>query len=156
MKFVDSVRISVKAGRGGNGCMSFLRERFKPNGGPDGGNGGKGGSIIFEATNNLQTLADLEYQRNIKGSNGSHGKGSARNGAAGEDIILYVPCGTLIYDAETGDGLADLVEPKDRFLAARGGRGGGTAQSWRTPTSCPFMMFSSVDASSTRMGLLAD
>ncbi len=124
MKFVDSVRISVKAGRGGNGCMSFLRERFKPNGGPDGGNGGKGGSIIFEATNNLQTLADLEYQRNIKGSNGSHGKGSARNGAAGEDIILYVPCGTLIYDAETGDGLADLVEPKDRFLAARGGRGG--------------------------------
>ena len=66
MKFVDSVRISVKAGRGGNGCMSFLRERFKPDGGPDGGNGGKGGSIIFEATTNLQTLADLEYQRNIK------------------------------------------------------------------------------------------
>jgi hypothetical protein len=66
MKFVDSVRISVKAGRGGNGCMSFLREPFKPNGGPDGGNGGRGGSVIFEATNNLQTLADLEYQRHIK------------------------------------------------------------------------------------------
>lgn len=124
MKFIDSVRISVKAGRGGNGCMSFLRERFKPNGGPDGGNGGRGGNIILEATNNLQTLADLEYQRHIKGSNGDHGKGSARNGAAGEDIVLYVPCGTLVYDAESGEGLADLVEPKDRFLAAKGGRGG--------------------------------
>lgn len=124
MKFVDSVRISVKAGRGGNGCMSFLRERFKPDGGPDGGNGGKGGSIIFEATTNLQTLADLEYQRNIKGSNGSHGKGSARNGAAGDDIVIHVPCGTIIYDAETNEGLADLVEPGDRFMAARGGRGG--------------------------------
>ena len=103
MKFVDSVRISVKAGRGGNGCMSFLRERFKPDGGPDGGNGGKGGSIIFEATTNLQTLADLEYQRNIKGSNGSHGKGNARNGAAGDDIVIHVPCGTIIYDAETNE-----------------------------------------------------
>lgn len=124
MKFVDYVRISVKAGRGGNGCMSFLRERFKPNGGPDGGNGGRGGSIIFEATTNLQTLADLEYQRNIKGANGSHGKGKARNGAAGEDVVIYVPCGTIIYDAVTNEGLADLVEPGDRFLAARGGRGG--------------------------------
>ena len=124
MKFVDSVRISVKAGRGGNGCMSFLRERFKPDGGPDGGNGGKGGSIIFEATTNLQTLADLEYQRNIKGSNGSHGKGNARNGAAGDDIVIHVPCGTIIYDAETNEGLADLVEPNDKFMAARGGRGG--------------------------------
>lgn len=124
MKFIDSVRISVKAGRGGNGCMSFLRERFKPNGGPDGGNGGRGGSIIFEATTNIQTLADLEYQRNIKGSNGAHGSGNAKNGAAGKDTILHVPCGTIIYDAKTGEGLADLVEPGDRFLAARGGRGG--------------------------------
>jgi GTP-binding protein len=124
MKFIDSVRISVKAGRGGNGCMSFLRERFRPNGGPDGGNGGRGGSIIFEATQNIQTLADLEYQRHIKGANGEHGSGKAKNGAAGKDTVIYVPCGTVIYDAETGDGIADLVEPKDRFLAARGGRGG--------------------------------
>ena len=79
MKFIDSMRLSVKAGRGGNGCMSFLRERFRPNGGPDGGNGGRGGSIIFEATTNLQTLADLESQRNIKVNSGTHGKGSARN-----------------------------------------------------------------------------
>ena len=104
--------------------MSFLRERFKPNGGPDGGNGGRGGSVIFEATPNLQTLADLEYMHHIKGENGDHGKGAARNGRAGEDKIIYVPCGTLIYDAETGEGCADLVEPHDRFVAARGGRGG--------------------------------
>lgn len=124
MKFVDSLRMSVKAGRGGNGCMSFLRERFKPNGGPDGGNGGRGGSVIFEATNNLQTLADLEYMHHIRGENGGHGKGAERNGPAGEDKVIYVPCGTVIYDAETGEGYADLVEPQDRFLAARGGRGG--------------------------------
>lgn len=124
MKFVDSVKISAKAGRGGNGCMSFLRERFKPNGGPDGGNGGKGGSIILEATSNLQTLADLEYQRHIRGQNGAHGSGDARNGAAGKDTVIYVPCGTIIYDAATNDGLADLVESGDRFFAARGGRGG--------------------------------
>lgn len=104
--------------------MSFLRERCRPNGGPDGGNGGRGGSIIFEATTNLQTLADLEYQRNIKGNNGTHGKGSARNGAIGEDTVVLVPCGTIVYDAMTNEGLADLVEPGDRFLAARGGRGG--------------------------------
>lgn len=104
--------------------MSFLRERFKPDGGPDGGNGGRGGSIVFEATTNIQTLADLEYQRHIRGANGEHGKGSAKNGAAGKDIVIYVPCGTIIYDAETNEGLADLVEPNDKFLAARGGRGG--------------------------------
>ncbi|NLV82207.1 MAG: GTPase ObgE [Synergistaceae bacterium] len=124
MKFIDSLRISVKAGRGGNGCMSFLREKFKPNGGPDGGNGGRGGSIIFEATTNLQSLADLEYQRNIKGSDGIHGKGSRKNGAAGTDTLIMVPCGTIFYDSTTNNGLADLVEPGDRFLAARGGRGG--------------------------------
>lgn len=124
MKFVDSLRMSVKAGRGGNGCMSFLRERFKPNGGPDGGNGGRGGSVIFEATNNLQTLADLEYMHHIKGENGGHGKGAQRNGPAGADTLIKVPCGTVIYDAETGEGYADLVEPGDRFVAARGGKGG--------------------------------
>ena len=124
MKFVDSLCMSIKAGRGGNGCMSFLRERFKPNGGPDGGNGGRGGSVIFEATTNLQTLADLEYMHHIRGENGGHGKGALRNGPAGEDKIIYVPCGTVIYDADTNEGYADLVEPHDRFVAARGGRGG--------------------------------
>lgn len=124
MKFVDSMRVSVKAGKGGNGCMSFLREKFRPHGGPDGGNGGRGGSIIFESTTNLQSLSDLENMRVIKGLNGMHGKGRQKNGAAGEDIVIYVPCGTLFFDANTNKGVADLVEPGDRFLAARGGRGG--------------------------------
>lgn len=124
MRFIDSVKIQAKAGRGGNGCMSFLRERFRPDGGPDGGNGGRGGSIIFEASTNLQTLSDLEHRRIIKAKNGGHGKGNARNGAAGKDEIVFVPCGTIIYDAITGEGIADLAENGDRFFAARGGRGG--------------------------------
>jgi len=124
MKFIDSIKIHVKAGRGGNGCMSFLRERFRPDGGPDGGNGGRGGSIIFEATANLQTLADLERRSLVKAENGGHGKGKAKNGPAGKDEIIYVPCGTIIYDSNTDEGLADLVESGDRYFAARGGRGG--------------------------------
>lgn len=124
MRFIDSVKIQVKAGRGGNGCMSFLREPHRPDGGPDGGNGGRGGSVIFEAAMSLQTLADLERRRIVKAEGGGHGKGSARNGRAGEDEIVYVPCGTIIYDARSNDGLADLVEPGDRYFAARGGRGG--------------------------------
>ena len=124
MKFVDKLKIKIVAGHGGNGCMSFLRERFKPNGGPDGGNGGHGGSVWFTATNNLQTLADLEYMHHIKGNNGGHGKGAQRNGAKGEDINILVPCGTIIYDDKTNEGLADLTENGDTFMAARGGKGG--------------------------------
>lgn len=124
MRFIDSTKIQVKAGRGGNGCMSFLRERYRPDGGPDGGNGGRGGSVIFEATASLQTLSDLESRRIVRAENGSHGNGNAKNGAAGKDEIIYVPCGTIIYDSRTGEGLADLVEPGDRYFAARGGRGG--------------------------------
>jgi GTP-binding protein len=124
MKFVDSVVMYIKAGRGGNGCMSFLRERFRPYGGPDGGNGGRGGSVIFEATTNLQTLADLEYQKHVHAENGGHGQGKNKNGLSGKDTTVMVPCGTLVYDAESGEGLADLVEDGDRFLAAKGGRGG--------------------------------
>ena len=124
MKFIDKIRMKIVAGHGGNGCMSFLRERFKPNGGPDGGNGGHGGSVWFTATNNLQTLADLEYMHHIKGNNGDHGKGANRNGAKGEDVNILVPCGTIIYDDETNEGLADLTEPGDTFMAARGGKGG--------------------------------
>lgn len=124
MKFIDSLTIQVKAGRGGNGCMSFLRERFRPDGGPDGGNGGRGGSVIFEATTSLQTLSDLERRRIVRAGSGSHGKGKARNAQEGKDEIVYVPCGTVIYDAESREGLADLVESGDRYFAARGGGGG--------------------------------
>lgn len=124
MKFVDELTISVSGGRGGNGCMSFRREKFLPNGGPDGGNGGKGGNIVLEATTNLQTLADFERRRRFAAGNGDHGQGNAKNGKSGQTLVLPVPCGTLVFDAETGEGLADLVEPGDTFVAAMGGRGG--------------------------------
>lgn len=124
MRFVDMINVTVVGGRGGNGCMSFRREKFIPNGGPDGGNGGRGGNVIIEAAANLQTLADFERRRRFAAQNGEHGSGSAKNGKAGENMVMRVPCGTLVYDVETGEGLADLVEPGDRFVAARGGRGG--------------------------------
>ncbi|MDL2263398.1 GTPase ObgE [Synergistaceae bacterium OttesenSCG-928-I11] len=124
MKFVDEITISASGGRGGNGCMSFRREKFLPNGGPDGGNGGRGGNIALEATTNLQTLADFERRRRFVAENGEHGQGNAKNGRSGKSLVLAVPCGTLVYDAETGDGLADLVEPGDTYVAAMGGRGG--------------------------------
>ena len=124
MKFVDILSISVSGGRGGNGCMSFRREKFIPKGGPDGGNGGQGGDVVLEATTNLQTLADFEHRRHFVAGNGEHGKGNAKNGRRGESLLLKVPCGTIVFDGETGEGLADLVEPGDRYVAALGGRGG--------------------------------
>lgn len=116
--------ISVAGGRGGNGCMSFRREKYLPNGGPDGGNGGKGGSVFIVASLGMQTLSDFEHKRSFSAGNGEHGSGGQKNGRSGDDITLTVPCGTIITDAETGEGLADLVEPGDMFLAAIGGRGG--------------------------------
>jgi GTP-binding protein len=124
MKFVDEIIISARGGRGGNGCVSFLREKFRPKGGPDGGNGGRGGDVVLRATANLQTLADFERRRRFLAENGGHGEGSARNGKAGETLTLPVPCGTIVYDAEDGEGIADLVEDGDTFIAAMGGRGG--------------------------------
>ncbi|MDR1965854.1 MAG: GTPase ObgE [Synergistaceae bacterium] len=124
MKFVDEIAISVCGGNGGNGCMSFLREKYRPNGGPDGGNGGRGGDVTLVAVTNLQTLADFERRRRFVADNGEHGSGGARNGRAGQTLVLRVPCGTLVYDAEDGAGVADLVEEGDSFVAAMGGRGG--------------------------------
>jgi GTP-binding protein len=124
MKFIDEVTISTCGGNGGSGCMSFLREKFRPNGGPDGGNGGKGGDVILKAVTNLQSLADLESRRRFVAKNGNHGKGNSRNGGAGASIVIPVPCGTLVFDAENGEGIADLVEDGDICIAAMGGRGG--------------------------------
>ncbi|MCF4150513.1 GTPase ObgE [Dethiosulfovibrio sp. F2B] len=124
MKFVDIVTIQVAAGRGGNGCMSFRREKFVPKGGPDGGNGGRGGHIFLEATTDLHTLADFEYSRHISSNNGAHGQGARKFGANASDVVIKVPCGTIVFDKDTGEPLADLVEPGDRCLVARGGRGG--------------------------------
>ena len=124
LKFVDLVRIHVKAGNGGDGCVSFRREKFVPKGGPDGGNGGDGGSVIVEAAANLLTLADYQYNHRFAVERGASGRGSLCYGANGRDLTIYVPCGTIVYNAETGAPLADLVEPGDRCVAAKGGKGG--------------------------------
>ena len=124
MKFVDLVRIHVKAGNGGDGCVSFRREKFIPKGGPDGGNGGDGGSVIVEAAQNLLTLADYQYNHRFAAERGAAGTGSLCYGANGKDLTIYVPCGTVIFDADTDAPIADLVEPGDSCVVAKGGRGG--------------------------------
>ncbi len=124
MKFVDIAEIFVKAGRGGNGALSFRREKFVPKGGPDGGDGGKGGDVILEAVGGVVTLADFEYDRRFQAGHAGHGSGALRTGSNGQDLIIRVPCGTLIRDADDNSLLADLVEPGQNFIAAHGGRGG--------------------------------
>ncbi|EHM13107.1 MULTISPECIES: GTPase ObgE [Jonquetella] len=124
LKFVDLVRIHVSAGRGGNGCMSFRREKFVPKGGPDGGDGGRGGDVYVQADQRLVTLADYQYKRRFSASCGLPGEGSLKTGANGDDLIVSVPCGTVVTDAVTGEPLADLVEDGDRVRVAAGGKGG--------------------------------
>ncbi len=124
MKFIDEVTIKVHAGKGGDGCASFRREKFIPKGGPDGGDGGRGGSIWAVADRNLNTLVDYRYQRIHRAKNGENGRGSDQYGAAAEDIVLRVPVGTVITDAHTGALIADLTHDGERVLLARGGRGG--------------------------------
>ena len=123
MKFVDMAKIVIKAGRGGNGCLSFRREKYIPKGGPDGGDGGKGGDVILEAVGGLVTLADFEYGK-FQAEHAGHGQGGMRTGNNGKDIIIRLPCGTLVRDEATGKLIADLVEPGQTFVAAAGGRGG--------------------------------
>ena len=122
--FVDEVTIKVIAGKGGDGCTSFRREKFVPMGGPDGGSGGKGADIIFEVDLGLKTLIDLRYMKIIKGDKGTNGKGSNRTGAKADDVIIKVPQGTTIIDLDTNLVIADLINPDDRFVVAAGGRGG--------------------------------
>ncbi|MDR3264489.1 MAG: GTPase ObgE [Synergistaceae bacterium] len=124
MKFVDLARIMVKAGRGGNGCLSFHREKFLPKGGPDGADGGRGGDVVFEAAGGIVTLADFEYNKKFQAGHGGHGKGSMQTGNNGADVVIPVPCGTVVRDADTDVALADLVETGERFVVAAGGRGG--------------------------------
>lgn len=124
MKFVDEVTIEVIAGKGGNGSASFRREKFIPKGGPDGGDGGRGGSIFALADRNLNTLIDYRYDRLHRAKNGENGRGSDQYGAGADDIVLKVPVGTIIYDAETGEQLFDLDKHGDRVTLAQGGSGG--------------------------------
>ncbi len=122
--FYDHTKIYVKAGNGGNGSSHFRREKFAPRGGPDGGDGGRGGSVYLEATTNANTLIDYRDRHHFKADNGGDGARQKMHGAKGEDIVLTVPCGTIIRDADTQEVLADLVEDKQRVMVARGGRGG--------------------------------
>ncbi len=122
--FIDQAEVIVKAGKGGDGIVSFRREKFVPAGGPSGGNGGQGGSIIFEADNNLQTLLDFKFNREILAKDGTKGGPNKRTGASGLDRIVKVPCGTEIRDARTGIILGDLVNHKEKVIIAHGGRGG--------------------------------
>ena len=124
MKFIDEALIDVTAGNGGNGCASFRREKFIPMGGPDGGDGGKGGSIWAVADRNINTLVEYRYTRSFKARNGEQGRGSDCYGKGADDLILRVPVGTVIRDEETGEALADLAKDGQKALVAKGGKGG--------------------------------
>jgi GTP-binding protein len=121
MKFVDEARIKIEAGKGGNGCVSFRREKYIPFGGPDGGDGGDGGSIIVEADVNLNTLMDLRFTKYFKAENGQQGMGRNKTGKGGEDLVLPLPLGTIIFDEDTEEVLADLTELGQRVKIAQGG-----------------------------------
>jgi len=122
--FLDEVKMKLIAGKGGDGCTSFRREKYIPMGGPDGGSGGKGGDIVFVVDKGLQTLIDLKFHKIMKAEKGENGKGKNRRGSNAEDVIIKVPAGTTIYDDDTGLVLADLTKDKDSFIVAHGGRGG--------------------------------
>lgn len=124
MKFVDEVTIRVLAGNGGHGCLSFRREKFIERGGPDGGNGGHGGSVYLLADPSLNTLADFRVARKFKAEAGQGGAGRNMTGKTGEDLLVAVPCGTTVHDVDTGELICDLTDPGQRQMVAEGGRGG--------------------------------
>ncbi|MDA3786768.1 MAG: GTPase ObgE [Deltaproteobacteria bacterium] len=124
MSFIDEAKFFVKAGDGGRGCVSFRREKYVPRGGPDGGDGGRGGSVYIEASPRLQSLIDFKYRSHFIAKSGAHGKGKKMHGQRGKDCVIEVPLGSLVKDAETGEVIVDLVEAGQRYLAARGGLGG--------------------------------
>jgi GTPase len=135
MRFVDEVEILLRAGNGGNGCRSFLRQRSRPWGGPDGGNGGRGGHIFLEAVAGKHTLLDLHFHKQYRAENGRNGQGQDRHGRAGKDRVIQVPAGTLAMDPATGKPLKDLRRAGQRWLAAEGGAGGRGNASFATPTN---------------------
>ena len=132
--FVDEAKIFVRSGHGGHGCVSFRREKYVPKGGPDGGDGGDGGSVYLEARSGIDTLLDLASKHHWRAENGRPGEGSNRHGKSGDDLIVPVPVGTLVYDAETDRPLKDLVQDGERVCVARGGRGGRGNTHFKSPT----------------------
>ena len=132
--FLDEARIYVKAGDGGNGCLAFRREKYVPRGGPSGGDGGRGGDVTLVSSEHLNTLLHLSYNPEHKAQRGRHGEGSNRSGAEGRSIEVQVPVGTVVYDEATGEKLHDFTQNGERFLVARGGRGGRGNQHFATST----------------------
>jgi GTP-binding protein len=132
--FIDEVKIYVKAGDGGNGCMAFRREKFVPRGGPSGGDGGHGGDVTMVASDHYNTLLHFRFNPEHKAQRGRHGEGSQRTGRDGKSVELSVPVGTIVYDADTGDLLHDFTHSGERFLLAKGGRGGKGNQHFATST----------------------
>ncbi len=132
--FIDRVKIKVRGGNGGNGCMSFRREKFVPMGGPNGGDGGHGGHVIFRASLGKQSLVDLYYLPHYEGKDGEHGRGKDQHGARGADRIIEVPVGTVVHDHESNTLMADLNQEGAELIAARGGRGGRGNSRFVTPT----------------------
>ena len=135
MRFVDQVKINVKAGDGGQGCLSFRREKFIPKGGPDGGDGGKGGDVLLRTDANLTTLLDFRYNAHYKAGNGMPGMGKNRHGKSGDDLIIDVPAGTLVYDADSGELLADMTAPDQTVVLLHGGQGGRGNARFATSTN---------------------
>ena len=131
--FLDTAKISVKAGRGGDGMVAFRREKYVPNGGPWGGDGGKGGSVIFKVDEGLRTLMDFRYNRKFKAKNGEKGMTKGMHGRGAEDLIVSIPPGTTVRDAETGKVITDMVEDGQEFVVAHGGRGGRGNIRFATP-----------------------
>lgn len=132
--FVDRVKILVRGGNGGKGCISFRREKFIPKGGPDGGDGGKGGDVIFQVDPNMQTLYDFHYRFEFKADSGRGGMGAKKNGRQGQDLLVKVPPGTIVVDLATQQVLGDLTMPEQQLVVARGGRGGQGNVHFATPT----------------------
>ena len=132
--FVDRAKIFIKSGKGGNGAVSFRREPFVPEGGPDGGDGGKGGDVIFQADENLRTLMDFRYKRKYEAENGQDGMKKKRYGKNGQDLIIKVPVGTVVIDEESGLVMQDLTEHGQSFIAAKGGKGGKGNVKYTTST----------------------
>lgn len=135
MKFLDTAKIYIKSGAGGAGCVSFHREKYVEFGGPDGGNGGRGGDVWAEAVGNLNTLIDYRYQQHFKAKTGMHGMGRNRHGAKGDDVVIKVPPGTQIYEEDNETLICDLTEEGQRFLIARGGNGGFGNAHFKTSTN---------------------
>ncbi len=135
MKFVDEAIITVQSGDGGRGCVSFRRERFVPRGGPDGGDGGKGGDVILKATGRKHTLYHLQFKRLYKAGRGAHGQGSQKTGRNGADLVVEVPPGTIVKNAATGEVICDLDRDGARVVVARGGRGGLGNRRFRSSTN---------------------